>query len=52
MTRLWIGRSGVQIPVWAGVLSLLQNFETGSGAHTIPIQWVTRFFPRGKATGV
>jgi len=33
VTRLWVGKSRVQIPVWARDLSFLQNVQTGPGTH-------------------
>jgi len=47
MTRPWIGRSGVQISVWARAFSLLQNFQTGSGAHTDPYSMGNKVLTHG-----
>ena len=33
VTRLRVGQSRVQMPVWARDLSFLQNVQTGSGTH-------------------
>ena len=40
--RLRAGRYGVRIPLEARDCSLLQNVQTGSGAHSASIQWVVR----------
>jgi len=48
VTRLWVGRPRVQIPVWARDLSFLQNVQTVPGTQP-SIQWVLGLFRRGKA---
>jgi hypothetical protein len=51
--RIWTRQSGVQIPARAKDFSLLQNIQSGSGAHPAShaIDPMTSF-PRGKAASV
>ena len=48
-TTLRAGQSKVRIPLGARDFSLLQNFQTGPGAHAASSLMGTGFFPRGKA---
>jgi hypothetical protein len=45
MTRIPFGLSGFQIPAGARGLSLIQNIQTTSGAHTDPCSMRTGILP-------
>jgi len=51
MSVLWAEWSRVQIPLETRDVSLLQNVETGSGAHKASIQHVLGLFLAGKFSG-
>jgi len=44
MTRIYAGRSGVQILAEATEISLLQNIQTSSGAHPYKIKRMFDFY--------
>ena len=50
--RLWAKWSSFQILVGARRLSLLQNIQTSSGAHSASHSMSTSLFPGGKVAGV
>lgn len=50
-TKQRVGWSGVRNLVGTKNLPLLQRVQTGLRPIHLPIQWVTGFFPWGKAAG-
>ena len=50
-TKLWAGRQDFRVPVAARDFSLLQNLQTGPGAHPALIQWDRGSLPRLKRSG-